>query len=71
MTPFIIWYSDLGFDRLQQPQQPLRSTERDTDTDAVRAAHAIERSGKYILHIQRGDGTFISRIELQQMWLGS
>lgn len=71
MTPFIIWYSDGWLDRFRRPQQPLLSTERDTETDAVRAAHAIEMSGKCVHQIQRDDGTFISRIELLQMWLGS
>ncbi|WP_342237839.1 hypothetical protein [Inquilinus sp. OTU3971] len=71
MTPFIIWYSDRRFDRIREPPQPLLSTERDTEADAVRAAHAIETSGKYVHQIQRDDGTFISRIELLQMWLGS
>lgn len=71
MTPFIVRYSDRRLDRFRQPQQPLLSTERDTGADAVRAAHAIEPSGKYVHQIQRDDGTFISRIELLQMWLGS
>lgn len=70
MTPFIIWHSDRGSDRFCQPQRPLLSTEQDTEADVVRAAHAIETSGKYVHQIQRDDGTFISRIELLQMWVG-
>jgi len=68
MTAFIIWYSDRGSDRFRQP---LLSTERDTEADAVRAAHAIETSGKHVHQIQRDDGAFISRIELLQTWPGA
>lgn len=71
MTPFIIWHPDRGRDRFRQPQQPLLSTERDTETDVVRAAHAIETSGKCVHQIRRDDGTFNSRIELVQMWFDS
>jgi len=71
MTGFIIWYSDRGGDRFRQPMLPLLSTERDTEAAAVRAAHAIETSGKHVHQIQRDDGTFISRLEILQTWLGS
>lgn len=64
MMPFIIWYSAHS----GQPEQPLLSTERDSEADAVRAAYAIETSGQHVHHVQRDDGTFISRIELLQMW---
>jgi hypothetical protein len=66
--PFIIWYSERRSEHSSQPRQRLLSTERDSEVDAVRAAHAIETSGGHVHHIQRDDGAFFSRTELLQMW---
>lgn len=66
--PFIIWCSDQPFDFSGRTDQALKSVTQETEADAIRRAKAIEDCGHCVLHMQRDDGTFTSRIELAQIW---
>ena len=68
MMPFVIWYSDQPFDFSNGTDQVVKSVTQETEIDAIRRARALQDSGKYVLHMQRDDGTFTSRIELAQIW---
>ena len=61
---FLIWYLDRSSASVPAPQ----SRQEEDETSAVRRSKALEDSGRHVLHIQRSDGSFISRIELVQMW---